>query len=362
MPMQPRPMAETAGPAVRAGGFSWWRARDRVGLSTIPRPPSPTCTVRPMSDDAAAASVPVRPGAKPGARSTGFEPQRGAPSTSPIARYLDPDRHAREVQALRRLPHAIGPVARLKRPATGSARSCSACPSSPCAAATARCGPSSTSAAIAARSSCRPRLRRGQGALRLPVPQLDLRRPRRARRPAARRRLRPCRARGRVARGAAGRDPPRARVGRARSARRLRLDRLVRPARRRARLARLRRGVASPHERRFVQPSNWKLVLDANLESYHFQYAHRATIAHLFHDNVVQQESFGRHQRIVLPKRSLVDADAGDDAIDWPTLGRHSNIIYFFFPVHLRAVGGRSRQRLQRHARDSRRAARRRAG
>ncbi len=52
-----------------------------------------------------------------------------------------------------------------------------------------------------------------------------------------------------------------------------------------------------------MQPSNWKPVLDANLESYHFLYAHRDTIAHLFHDNLVQQESFGRHQRIVLPKR-----------------------------------------------------------
>ncbi len=92
-------------------------------------------------------------------------------------------------------------------------------------------------------------------------------------------------------------------------------------------------GAASPHERRFVQLSNWKLVLDANLESYHFQYAHRATIAHLFHDNVVQQESFGPHQRIVLPKRSLESVDAADPS--WDLLGRHINIIYFFFPATL---------------------------
>jgi phenylpropionate dioxygenase-like ring-hydroxylating dioxygenase large terminal subunit len=84
-----------------------------------------------------------------------------------------------------------------------------------------------------------------------------------------------------------------------------------------------------PHERGFVQPSNWKLVLDANLESYHFQYAHRETIAHLFHDNLVQHESFGRHQRIVLPKQSL--AGAGGEP-GWELLGRHSNIIHFFFP------------------------------
>jgi len=87
---------------------------------------------------------------------------------------------------------------------------------------------------------------------------------------------------------------------------------------------------ASPHERRFAQASNWKLVLDANLESYHFQYAHRETIAPLFHDNVVQQQSFGDHQRIVLPKRSLAGVATAEPT--WDLLGRHSNIIYFFFP------------------------------
>jgi len=86
----------------------------------------------------------------------------------------------------------------------------------------------------------------------------------------------------------------------------------------------------SPHARRFVQPSNWKLVLDANLESYHFQYAHRATIAHLFLDNVVQQASFDRHQRIVLPKRTLAELPA--QPVTWELLGRHANIISFFFP------------------------------
>jgi choline monooxygenase len=86
----------------------------------------------------------------------------------------------------------------------------------------------------------------------------------------------------------------------------------------------------SPHQRGFDQPSNWKLVLDANLESYHFQYAHRATIAHLFHDNLVQHQSFGRHQRIVLPKRTLGELET--DTVSWDLLGRHSNIIYYFFP------------------------------
>lgn len=87
----------------------------------------------------------------------------------------------------------------------------------------------------------------------------------------------------------------------------------------------------APHRRRFEQPSNWKLVLDANLESYHFRYAHRATIAEFFHDNLVVHDRSGPHHRIVLPKRGFADL-----AEPQPTLSayaRQLNIIYFFFPA-----------------------------
>ena len=47
------------------------------------------------------------------------ELQRGSPSTSPVARYLDPERHVREVAALRRLPHAVGPARVWPQRATG---------------------------------------------------------------------------------------------------------------------------------------------------------------------------------------------------------------------------------------------------
>lgn len=85
-----------------------------------------------------------------------------------------------------------------------------------------------------------------------------------------------------------------------------------------------------PHHRQFVQPSNWKLVLEGNLESYHFQYAHQKTVAPIFHDNMVVQAAFGEHQRIVLPKRTL--AGSPPDGIDMDLVGRHTHIIYFFFP------------------------------
>lgn len=102
----------------------------------------------------------------------------------------------------------------------------------------------------------------------------------------------------------------------------------------------------APHERGFDHPANWKLVIEGNLESYHFQYAHRDTIAHLFHDNLVVHQQLGDHQRIVLPKRSMagVDAsglpagaagaaDAAAAAAD--LLGRHAHVIRYLFPCTL---------------------------
>ena len=67
------------------------------------------------------------------------------------------------------------------------------------------------------------------------------------------------------------------------------------------------RQAAETRTGRQLMTARWKLVLDANLESYHFAYAHRETIAHLFHDNIVVHDQVGDHQRIVLPKRSFAE-------------------------------------------------------
>ena len=262
----------------------------------------------------------------------GTEPQRGSTAASPVTRYLDPARHDRETLALRRLPHAVGPASRVSAVGDWFATELLGVP------------------VLAARGDdavlrafinvCRHR-----GAIVAPAGQCGSGRTRF---------VCPYHSWTYDCRGTlVGRphetdfpDVPRA------AASLVELQVAVRcglvwvvPQPMNAfdwgayfgpmadELERLGYDAtaASPHERRFVQPSNWKLVLDANLESYHFQYAHRATIAHLFHDNLVQQESFGRHQRIVLPKRTLADAPAAD--VSWELLGRHSNIIYFFFPA-----------------------------
>jgi choline monooxygenase len=87
------------------------------------------------------------------------------------------------------------------------------------------------------------------------------------------------------------------------------------------------------HERRFDHASNWKLVFDANLESYHFAYAHRRTIAHLFHDNAVVHDRFGDHQRIVLPKRAFEELRAPPATLEG--FAKAINTIYYFFPATL---------------------------
>lgn len=271
----------------------------------------------------------------------GGEPQRGEPAESPVARYLDPARQERERRLLRRLPHAVGPSARVAAAGDWFATALLGVPILVCR------GDDATlrafinvcrhrGAVVATEGEC------GRGRSRFVCPYhswtYDCRgtlvgRPHEADFPTVPRSAASlvelpvaerCGLVWVVPEAAAGFDwnayfGPLAAD----------LDALGYDA-----------AAASPHERRFVQASNWKLVLDANLESYHFQYAHRATIAHLFHDNLVQQQSFGRHQRIVLPKRSLVEADATASAsadpapapAAWERLGRHCNIIYFFFP------------------------------
>jgi len=85
------------------------------------------------------------------------------------------------------------------------------------------------------------------------------------------------------------------------------------------------------HRREFANAANWKIPFEGNLETYHFQYAHRDTIAGLFHDNLLLADHDGLHHRLVLPKRSI-ESLRGQPAAGWE-IGRHANIIYCFFPA-----------------------------
>ncbi|MFN9775145.1 MAG: aromatic ring-hydroxylating oxygenase subunit alpha [Burkholderiales bacterium] len=87
-----------------------------------------------------------------------------------------------------------------------------------------------------------------------------------------------------------------------------------------------------PREGESRHAANWKLLIEGTLETYHFQYLHRNTIAPHFHDDAVIQDHDGPHQRIVIPRRSFPEAAEHIDAPTVEHLGRHASVIYFFFP------------------------------
>lgn len=86
------------------------------------------------------------------------------------------------------------------------------------------------------------------------------------------------------------------------------------------------------HQRGFNHPANWKLLVEGALETYHFQYAHRKTIGPHFNDNAVQVETFGVHQRVVMARRSLLEAAAEFPEPTIAQFGRHASLLCFFFP------------------------------
>lgn len=85
------------------------------------------------------------------------------------------------------------------------------------------------------------------------------------------------------------------------------------------------------HQREFANAANWKIPFEGNLETYHFQYAHRDSIAPMFYDNLLMADHDGEHHRIFLPKRSI-ETLRHQPANEWQ-VGPHANIIYCFFPA-----------------------------
>ena len=85
------------------------------------------------------------------------------------------------------------------------------------------------------------------------------------------------------------------------------------------------------HQRAFDNAANWKIPFEANLETYHFQYAHRDSIAGLFYDNLLVADQDRQHQRLFLPKRSIAGLRDVPEQ-EWQ-VGPHSNIIYYLFPA-----------------------------
>ncbi len=71
---------------------------------------------------------------------------------------------------------------------------------------------------------------------------------------------------------------------------------------------------------------NWKILAEGGLEAYHFRVAHADTIAALFHDNLSTYECLGSHIRSVLARRSV------DELVEMPRddwhIRQHTNLLY----------------------------------
>lgn len=75
--------------------------------------------------------------------------------------------------------------------------------------------------------------------------------------------------------------------------------------------------------------SNWKMVMDAFLESYHVKRLHQATIAEFFADGIVAADRLGEHQRFAVGRTQYA---AKVDTANWQQVREAMTFSYQMFP------------------------------